>query len=190
MTIFPPNLVTSMSDESSRSEFVGKVTQKAILFGPDGDVLLTKSDGGWQPPGGTFEYGETLVGGLRRELDEELDINARVGPPVQTLYGGWIDEESYDPMVVLIYRCETSDRDVTLNEEHDEYVWVTPEEASDRLASARVQTALKRAAAIDDERPFEAVEDPYADAEVDSEEVIAELEDIRKTDPELFDDSD
>jgi 8-oxo-dGTP pyrophosphatase MutT (NUDIX family) len=186
--LLTPKFVASMSEESSRSEFAGKVTQKAILFGPDGDVLVTKSEGKWQPPGGTFEYGETLVGGLRRELDEELDIDARVGPPVQTMYGGWIDEESYDPMVVLIYRCETGDRDITLNEEHDEYAWVSPEEASDRLEYARIRTALKRAEAIDDESPFEVVEDPYADTEVDTEEVIAELEEIRKTDPELLED--
>lgn len=183
------NLVANMSEESSRSAFVGKVTQKAILFGPDGDVLLTKSEGNWQPPGGTFEYGETLVGGLRRELDEELDVDARVGPPVQTMYGGWIDGESYDPMVVLIYRCETADRDITLNDEHDEYAWVSPEEAADRLELARIRTALKRAEAVDDEGPFEVVEDPYADAEIDSEEVIAELEEIRTTDPELLDES-
>lgn len=66
--------------------FVGKITQKAVLFGPDGDVLVTRSDDTWEIPGGTFEYGETLVGGLR----EELDVESRVGPPVEAVYGGWV----------------------------------------------------------------------------------------------------
>lgn len=63
-----------------REPFVGKITQKAILFGPDGDVLVTKVGDHWERPGGTFEFGETLVGGLRRELREELDLDAAVGP--------------------------------------------------------------------------------------------------------------
>jgi ADP-ribose pyrophosphatase YjhB (NUDIX family) len=69
-----------MTDD--REPFVGKITQKAILFGPDGDVLVTSVDDHWEPPGGTFEFGETLGGGLRRELREELDLDAVVGPPV------------------------------------------------------------------------------------------------------------
>lgn len=69
------------------NHFVGKVTQKAVLFGPEGNVLLTRCDEHWEPPGGTFEYGETLVGGLRREIREELGIDCRVGPPVGAVYG-------------------------------------------------------------------------------------------------------
>jgi len=65
--------------------FVGKITQKAVLFGPRNRVLLTRVGDHWEPPGGTFEYGETLVGGLRRELREELALDARVGPPVEAV---------------------------------------------------------------------------------------------------------
>lgn len=165
--------------------FVGKVTQKAILFGPSGDVLVTRVDDHWEPPGGTFEYGETLVGGLRRELREELNVESRVGPPVAALYGGWIDGDTYDPMVSLIYRCETDDRDVTLNEEHDDYEWVPPEVARDRLAgmSERLGRAVDRTAALGGSGPFEAVTDPYADDPHSSEEVLAELAGMREQDP-------
>ncbi|WP_227374728.1 NUDIX domain-containing protein [Haladaptatus halobius] len=106
--------------------YVGKITQKAVLFGPDGDVLITKVDDHWEPPGGKFEFGETLVGGLRRELREGLDIDATVGPPVEAAYGGWIDGETGNPLVSLVYRCETDDRVVSLNEEHNDYEWVSP----------------------------------------------------------------
>lgn len=93
----------------------GKITQKAILFGPQDRVLLTRVGDRWEPPGGTFEYGETLVGGLRRELQEELALDARVGPPVEALYGGWADDEG-TPMVTLVYRCETDETDVATKE--------------------------------------------------------------------------
>ncbi|WP_309138299.1 NUDIX domain-containing protein, partial [Escherichia coli] len=72
-------------------------------------MLVTKVGDHWELPGGTFEYGETLVGGLRRELREELALDARIGPPVETLYGGWVDGEDGNPMVTIIYRCETVD---------------------------------------------------------------------------------
>ncbi|WP_135828974.1 NUDIX domain-containing protein [Halorussus halobius] len=165
--------------------FVGKITQKAVLFGPDGDVLVTRVDDHWEPPGGTFEFGETLVGGLRRELREELGLDATVGPPVEAAYGGWLDGETANPMVALVYRCETDQRAVTLNYEHDDYEWVAPETAADRLRATfgeRVGRAVERAVALDGGEPFEAVADPYADGDVTREEVLAELAAARAAD--------
>lgn len=164
-----------------REPFVGKITQKAILFGPDGDVLLAGSEPLREPPGGTLEFGETLVGGLRRELQEELGIDARVGPPVGAIYGLWADEDG-TPMVTLVYRCETEERDLTLNEEHDQADWVTPETAAERLSevSSRLGRAVERAAAIDDEEPFAASEAAYPDSDTSTEEVLAALEAARQ----------
>ncbi|WP_132060490.1 NUDIX domain-containing protein [Halorussus amylolyticus] len=174
--------------------FVGKITQKAILFGPDGDVLVTRVDDHWEPPGGRFEFGETLVGGLRRELREELDLDATVGPPVEAAYGGWIDGETGTPMVTLVYRCETDETAVSLNDEHDDYEWVAPETAAERLAETfgeRFARTVERAVALDCSEPFSAVKDPYADSEATSEEILEQLSAIRAADdPEkLLDDS-
>lgn len=172
-----------MTDDEN--PFVGKVTQKAVLFGPDDEVLVTKVDDHWEIPGGTFEYGETLVGGLRRELREELGIESRVGPPVEAVYGGWIDGDTYDPMVSLLYRCETDEREITLNDEHDDYEWVSVAEAGDRLGemSVRLERAVERAAELATGGAFAAVEDPYRAAEFTTEDVLAELADVRETDP-------
>lgn len=168
-----------------REPFVGKITQKAILFGPDGDVLVTKVDDHWEPPGGTFEFGETLVGGLRRELREELDLDAAVGPPVEAAYGGWIDAETGNPMVTLVYRCETDETAVSLNDEHDDYEWVAPETAVKRLGETfgeRFARAVERAASFDGSEPFEAAVDPYADADANCEEVLEQLAAVRAAD--------
>jgi len=178
-----------MADEGAA--FVGSITQKAILFGPDGDVLITRVDDHWEPPGGTFEYGETLVGGLRRELREELSMAATVGPPVGAVYGGFVSEERGEPMVTLLYRCETDEREAELNEEHDDYEWVTPETAAERLGDVlggRGARAVERAAAFDGDPPFDAVADPYADTDVETDELLADLAAIREGDglPEEF----
>ena len=54
----------------------------------DGRVVLVKRRyeplaGQWSLPGGAVEVGETLHDGLRRELREEIGIEARVGPLVE-----------------------------------------------------------------------------------------------------------
>ncbi|UPM45359.1 NUDIX domain-containing protein [Halocatena salina] len=171
-----------MSEPSNH--YVGKLTQKAILFGPDDQVLLTICDDHWEPPGGTFEYGETLVGGLRRELREELSIESRVGPLVEALYGGWIDDATGAPMVTLVYRCETDERTISLNDEHDAYEWLPPETAAARLAESvvRLGRAVERAAAFDGSPPFAAVTNPYAATDVSRETVLEQLATLR--DPE------
>lgn len=164
-----------------REPFVGKITQKAILFGPDGDVLLAGSEDRPEPPGGTFEFGETLIGGLRRELREELGVDARVGPPVGANYGLWADEDG-TPMVTLVYRCETDEREVTLNDEHERAEWVDPETAAERLGavSSRLGRAVERAAEISGEEPFEPVTDPYAGSGMTTEELLEALETARE----------
>jgi 8-oxo-dGTP pyrophosphatase MutT (NUDIX family) len=167
--------------------YTDKITQKAVLFDGDGAVLITKVDDHWELPGGTFEFRETLVGGLRRELREELDLDTRVGPPVETLYGGWFDGENGNPMVTIIYRCETADDDtqIILNEEHDDCEWVSAATAAERLKRTfgiRLARAVERAAALDNSGPFAAVADPYADAEVTTEAVLEGLTEARNSD--------
>jgi ADP-ribose pyrophosphatase YjhB (NUDIX family) len=181
-----------MSDEADGTDdhgesFVGKITQKAILFGPGGDVLVCRVEDHWEPPGGTFEYGETLVGGLRRELREELSVDARVGPPVDAAYGGWYDGETGDPMVVLVYRCETDEREVTLNDEHDDHEWVDPETARERIAGTlgeRGGRLVDRAVAVGEDGPLEPLADPYEGTDVDTGELLEQLADAREMTPE------
>ncbi|WP_231186265.1 NUDIX domain-containing protein [Haladaptatus sp. DYF46] len=171
---------------NERERYVGQITQKAVLFGPEGNVLVTKVSDHWEPPGGRFEYGETLVGGLRRELREELDVDARIGPPVDAAYGGWLDAETGNPVVTLVYRCETDETEITLNDEHDDYEWMSPEAAAERLRAVfggRMARSVERAASLDDAEPFAAVTDPYADTEISKEEMLAELAAARAADP-------
>lgn len=56
----------------------------AAIIVEDGRILLVRheKDGQsyWMLPGGGVDYGETLAEALRRELREELNIEAAIGP--------------------------------------------------------------------------------------------------------------
>src|SRR5574342_454332 len=57
----------------------------AMVFDESGQVFLAQRGpraknerGYWEFPGGSVEYGETLVGAIKRELDEEYEMEIEV----------------------------------------------------------------------------------------------------------------
>lgn len=137
------------------------ISQKAALFGPDGDVLLLRDgEGGpWELPGGRIAENEAVGDGLRREIREETGLSARVGDPVYT--AAWRNDAD-EGRFVVVYRCQAESREVTLSHEHDDWAWVAPETAAEeRLGSPAHQSALERLLA---ERPRE-VGDAGADGD-------------------------
>jgi 8-oxo-dGTP diphosphatase len=63
----------------------------AAVIERDGCFLVTRRQQGvhlggyWEFPGGKCDDGETLTACLARELREELDVDARIGPEVYTV---------------------------------------------------------------------------------------------------------
>ena len=68
------------------SESLPIVTVVAGLIRQDGKLLICQRRRGdafelkWEFPGGKLEPGEATTDGLQRELNEELSIDARIGP--------------------------------------------------------------------------------------------------------------
>lgn len=77
----------------------------------------------WEFPGGKIEPGETPQVCLKRELEEEFDIEAEIGG----LLSSTIFRYYLIPIELLAYRARHMSGDFKINE-HDEIKWVAPGE--------------------------------------------------------------
>jgi len=131
--------------EGAETHFLCNVTQKAVTVGPEGDVLLVQHpEGTWVVPGGRINDGEAAEVALRREMREETGLDVRVERPVMTATDLWRNDDG-DPMFTVVYRCRADERAVTLNDEHEDYVWLPPEQAAEAVRGERLGVAVRRA---------------------------------------------
>jgi ADP-ribose pyrophosphatase YjhB (NUDIX family)/predicted enzyme related to lactoylglutathione lyase len=108
-------------------------TVGALIFDPAGRLFLLRSHkwtGRFVVPGGHVELGETLEAALRREVAEETGLT------ISDIHFIAVQEFVYDPafwrprhFIFFDYACRTGETEVRLNDEAQEYVWVTVEEA-------------------------------------------------------------
>ena len=108
-------------------------TVGALIFDPEGRLFLMRSHkwaGKYVTPGGHVELGETLEAALRREVSEET------GLAIHDITFVCTQEFIYDPaywrrrhFIFFDFACRTGATEVRLNDEAEEYVWVTVDEA-------------------------------------------------------------
>ncbi len=79
--------------------------------------------GKWEFPGGKVEDGETPKESLKRELEEELEIDAVVGDCL----GENIHRYDFGTVKLLFYRVYWDGGDVS-SKDHEEYGWVALDE--------------------------------------------------------------
>lgn len=79
----------------------------------------------WDLPGGAIQFFEKNTDGLHREIREETGLTCNIIKPI----GVYDAIKSHIHMTVITYLCEaTSNAEVSLSYEHDEYHWLSPEE--------------------------------------------------------------
>jgi 8-oxo-dGTP diphosphatase len=108
----------------------------AAVIERDGKVLCARRKAGlvagglWEFPGGKLEEGEAPERGLRRELEEELGVAARVGEFLCSVpFTG-----SLASFELVVFRAELLGGDFRLTD-HDEIRWLRPEEMDESLFS-------------------------------------------------------
>ena len=112
----------------------------------DPKILLLKrsvQDGGfWQPITGTLEFEESLKDCILRELKEETGIsNIRsISPEIYRFH--W-EKKGYT-VVELVYIIDTPEKDIILSHEHEDFKWVSIEEARTMLEKENNKNALER----------------------------------------------
>jgi nucleoside triphosphatase len=105
----------------------------ALIFNPAGKVFLVKSHK-WKDkyviPGGHIELGETMENALKREVKEEtgLDIyDLKLICFQEFVFGDAFWKKKH--FIFFDFACKTDSEEVELNDEGQEFVWVTLEEA-------------------------------------------------------------
>jgi len=74
-------------------------------------------------PGGKIENGESKEQALKRELNEELELNANIGRHLITVNHQYPDFE----LIMHTYIVEAKSREITLNE-HIDQLWLSKED--------------------------------------------------------------
>lgn len=124
--------------------FAGEVTQRGVVFGPDGDVLLVSSGlRPWTFPGGRIEDGADPEPALRRTLRENVGLDVAVKRPVKTVTGLWGNGD--EPVFAVLYHCEAHSRDVELRSGRDDWCWFTPAGAIGEMPFRGLEVAVERA---------------------------------------------
>ncbi|RKQ33277.1 NUDIX hydrolase [Oceanobacillus halophilus] len=103
-----------------------------------GKILLVKraeeskvGAGTWEMAGGKLKFGEELEDALVREIKEETGIWIR---PRKLLFASTINDDPSRQLVFLNYLCEADDDDVTLSDEHTDFVWATKMQLKELIA--------------------------------------------------------
>lgn len=107
-------------------------TVGALIFSQD-EVLLVKSHK-WKDkyaiPGGHIELGETMEQALRREIKEETGLEIH-DIEHALLHEFVFDDSFYEArhFIFIDFVCRADHREVVLNDESEEHVWVSLEQA-------------------------------------------------------------
>jgi len=110
-------------------------------------LLLKHSNGHWDLPKGKIEPGENLLQTAERELLEEAGITADILPDFQQSIH-YVFTDIYHNTVtktVTFFIGKASSQDITISSEHIDYIWLSFEDAINRVTHENTRQLLEMA---------------------------------------------
>jgi phosphoglycolate phosphatase-like HAD superfamily hydrolase/ADP-ribose pyrophosphatase YjhB (NUDIX family) len=127
-------------------------TVGALIWNADNQVLMVRTQkwsGLWGIPGGKTKFGETSLDALKREIKEETNLD--IADISFALVQDCIHSKQFyrdAHFVLLNYTCRVQGRcDVKLNDEAQEFRWMTPGQALEMPLNQPTRVLLEQVAA-------------------------------------------
>ncbi|WP_423919073.1 NUDIX hydrolase [Candidatus Poriferisodalis sp.] len=119
------------------------VSVKGVLSWNGRAVVLRNDRGEWELPGGRLEASDdSPQDALRREIGEELGVDAEIG----SLVDSWIYDVEGKRVLILTYACEATQPEVlSHSDEHTDVGLLTAAEFSDAPIPSGYLRSLERA---------------------------------------------
>jgi ADP-ribose pyrophosphatase YjhB (NUDIX family) len=118
----------------------------------DGKILLVRrarspGNGFYSLPGGRVEFGESLHTALHREVDEETALQIEI-----VGLAGWREvlpgTGGGGHYVIMSFATRWTGREPVLNDEHDDFKWLAPDELGDLQVTDGLQEVIDAAARL------------------------------------------
>ena len=114
----------------------------------DGKVLLVRrarspGKGFYSLPGGRVEFGESLHTALHREVDEETGLRIEI-----LGLAGWrevLPTSGGGHYLIMSFAARWTEREPVLNDEHDDFKWLAPQEIGDLKVTSGLQEVIEAA---------------------------------------------
>jgi ADP-ribose pyrophosphatase YjhB (NUDIX family) len=114
----------------------------------DGKILLVRrarspGKGFYSLPGGRVEFGESLHTALHREVDEETGLRIEI-----LGFVGWrevLPTAGGGHYLIMSFAARWTEREPVLNDEHDDFKWLEPQEIGELKVTGGLQEVIAAA---------------------------------------------
>ena len=150
------NGVVSYPDSNRGNDYLFRVSLKAVVINPKGEVLIVKEDGRdwWDIPGGGLDHGETIREALSRELFEEVGYKGDFEYEAVLAEDARYQEGHNLYQMRLTFLVVPQNYEFSIGSDSDEVIFVNPDDfkSSDIITEQKIyeysQLAIKRLASF------------------------------------------
>src|SRR6185312_5917602 len=121
----------------------------AFIIERDGDILMLRrsptkdfAPGRWETGSGRVESGEHPEQAVHREVREETGMQVDIMGPVATFH--FFRGEAREELIGITFWCRYRSGELVRSEEHDQAIWVSPDEARSMVDSPGEVDAINR----------------------------------------------